>query len=204
MYSLLNRTAPNFTTSVVMGDNTINDQFDFHQAIEGKYAVLFFYPLDFTFVCPTELIALNQHYQELQKQGVEVFAVSIDSAFSHLAWKNTPVNKGGIGNVHFPMIADVSHNITRTYGAEHPEAHVAYRATYIIDPNKTVRTMTLHDLPIGRNMGELIRVIDALKYHEQHGEVCPANWEKGQPAMQPTQQGVQQYLTNQEKEDTSS
>lgn len=193
MYSLVNRVAPNFQAAAVLGDNTFADQFDLHQAIEGKYAVLFFYPLDFTFVCPTELIAFNQSYEAFKQRNTEVIAVSIDSQFSHLKWKNTPVREGGIGQVQYPMVADVSHNIARNYGVEHAQAHVAYRATFIIDPNKVIRTLSIHDLPIGRNVDEMIRLVDAIQFHEKHGEVCPANWESGQSGMKPTHEGLKAY-----------
>jgi len=157
--------------------------------------VLFFYPLDFTFVCPTEIIAHDKRLEEFKKRKVEVVAVSIDSQFSHHAWRNTPVNKGGIGEVQFPIVADVNHEITRAYGVEHP-ASIALRASFLIDKDGSVRHQVVNDLPLGRNVDEMLRVVDALQFHEKHGEVCPAGWQKGEDGMMPTADGVADYLSS--------
>jgi peroxiredoxin 2/4 len=193
MFSLINRTAPDFTTSAVNAQGEI-ETLNFHKAIEGKYAVLVFYPLDFTFVCPTELIQLNNMVAKLKAQNVEIFTVSIDSQYVHQAWRNTPRDQGGIGPVEYTMLADASHSICRTYGVEHPEAHVAFRATFIIDDEKKVWSQMVNDLPLGRNFDEITRLIDAIQFHKTHGEVCPANWQKGKPGMVATEEGVKAYL----------
>jgi peroxiredoxin (alkyl hydroperoxide reductase subunit C) len=154
-----------------------------------------FYPLDFTFVCPTELIALDHRVDELKKRGVEVVAVSVDSQFTHNAWRNTPVDKGGIGAVKYTMVADLNHAITKAYDVEVEGAAVAYRGTFLIDKNGVVRHQVVNDLPLGRNMDELIRMVDALQFFEEHGEVCPAGWNRGQSGMSPSPEGVASYLS---------
>jgi peroxiredoxin (alkyl hydroperoxide reductase subunit C) len=146
-------------------------------------------------VCPTEIIAHDKRLDEFKKRKVEVVAVSIDSQFSHSAWRNTPVNKGGIGEVQFPIVADVNHEITRAYGVEHP-ASIALRASFLIDKDGNVRHQVVNDLPLGRNVDEMLRVVDALQFHEKHGEVCPAGWQKGEDGMKPTADGVADYLSS--------
>jgi peroxiredoxin 2/4 len=193
MFSLINRIAPNFTTAAVDAEGQLTT-LQFHEAIEGKYAVLVFYPLDFTFVCPTELIQLNEMVESLKAKNVAVFTVSIDSQYVHQAWRNTPRNQGGIGPVQYTMLADPSHNICRTYGVEHPEAHVAFRATFVIDDEKMIWSQTVNNLPLGRNFDEMDRIIDAIQFHKEHGEVCPANWTKGKQGMVATESGVKSYL----------
>lgn len=194
MSILVGRKAPDFTAPAVLGNGEIVDSLSFSEATKGKYALVFFYPLDFTFVCPSELIALNNRLDEMKKLGVEVFGVSIDSQFTHNAWRKTPVNKGGIGEVGYTLVADVNHKICQEYGVEHPEAGVAFRGTFLIDNNGIVRSQIVNDLPIGRNMDEIIRLFDAIQFHEQHGEVCPANWNKGKKAMTASPEGVAEYL----------
>ena len=194
MSSLVSQVAPNFIASAVLADGSIQDQFDFYKQTQGRYKVLFFYPLDFTFVCPSELIALNNHIEAFAKRGVDILSVSIDSKFTHAAWRNTPVDQGGIGPVRFTMVADVSHEICQAYGVEHQKEKVALRGTFIIDQNNTVRAELNHDLPLGRNINEILRVIDALQFHEQHGEVCPVNWQSGDKGMVDTREGVSEYL----------
>ena len=175
---LVTRQAPDFTSSAVLGNGEIVDNFNFKKHIEGKAAVLFFYPLDFTFVCPSELIAFDHRYEEFKKRGVEVVGVSIDSEFTHNAWRNTPTENGGIGAVKYALAADVKHEIAKAYGIEHPEEGVALRASFLIDKNGVVRHQIVNDLPLGRNIDEMLRMVDALQFHEEHGEVCPAQWEK--------------------------
>lgn len=194
MTVLVGRQAPNFSVPAVMPGAKIVDKFDFHHAIEGKYGLLFFYPLDFTFVCPSELIALDKRMDEFKKRGVEVVACSIDSHFTHNAWVNTPVNQGGIGKVNYTIAADITRSIQQAYGIEHPVAGVALRAAFIIDKNKMVRSQLVNDLPLGRNIDEIIRLVDALQFTEEHGEVCPAGWQQGDKGMKASPEGVKQYL----------
>ncbi len=198
MSVLVTKEAPDFTAAAVLPDGSIKEDFKLSD-LRGKYVVLFFYPLDFTFVCPTEIIAHDKRLDEFKKRDVEVVAVSIDSPFSHHAWRNTPVNKGGIGAVKFPMVADVNHEITRAYGVEHP-ASIALRASFLIDKDGNVRHQVVNDLPLGRNVDEMLRVVDALQFHEKHGEVCPAGWQKGEDGMKPTADGVADYLSSHSEE----
>ena len=191
---LVTRQAPDFTSSAVLGNGEIVNNFNFKKHVNGKAAVLFFYPLDFTFVCPSELIAFDHRYEEFKKRGVEVVGVSIDSEFTHNAWRNTPTENGGIGAVKYALAADVKHDIAKAYGIEHPEAGVALRASFLIDKNGVVRHQVVNDLPLGRNIDEMLRMVDALQFHEEHGEVCPAQWEKGKEGMKDNPEGVAKYL----------
>ena len=191
---LVTRQAPDFTCAAVLGNGEIVNNFNFKKHINGKAAVLFFYPLDFTFVCPSELIAFDHRYEEFKKRGVEVVGVSIDSEFTHNAWRNTPTENGGIGAVKYALAADVKHEIAKAYGIEHPEAGVALRASFLIDKNGVVRHQIVNDLPLGRNIDEMLRMVDALQFHEEHGEVCPAQWEKGKEGMKDSPEGVAKYL----------
>lgn len=195
MSVLVGKPAPDFKAAAVLGSGAIVDNYVFSQETKGKYAAVVFYPLDFTFVCPTELIALDHRVDELKKRGVEVIAVSVDSQFTHSAWRNTPVDKGGIGPVKYTMVADVSHAIVKAYDVEVEGAAVAYRGTFLIDKNGVVRHQVVNDLPLGRNMDELIRMVDALQFFEEHGEVCPAGWNKGQSGMAANAEGVASYLS---------
>ena len=194
--TMVGQMAPDFTVPAVLGDGSIVDGLNFHEAIKGKYVVLVFYPLDFTFVCPSELIALDHRDAELKEKGVEVFSVSIDSHFTHNAWRKTAINDGGIGEVKYTMLADISHHITRTFGVEHLDAGVAYRATFVIDNKGLIRHECVNDLPLGRNMDEIGRIVDAIQFHEEHGEVCPAGWQKGDKGMTATTDGVAAYLSD--------
>ena len=192
---LVGRKAPDFTAAAVLGSGEIVDAFTLSEAIKGKKAVIFFYPLDFTFVCPSELIAFDHRYAEFQKRGVEVIGVSIDSQFSHNAWRNTPVNEGGIGPVKYTLVADVKHDICQAYDVEHPEAGVAFRGSFLIDAEGNVRHQVVNDLPLGRNIDEMLRMIDALAFHQAHGEVCPAGWKEGDKGMNASPDGVAAYLS---------
>ncbi|WP_019215592.1 peroxiredoxin [Legionella tunisiensis] len=194
MSVLVGRKAPDFTVPAVLGNGEITDKYNLHEALKGKYGVVFFYPLDFTFVCPSELIALNHRMDEFKTRGVEVVTVSIDSQFTHNAYRNTAVKEGGIGPVRFTMAADMTHTICQSYGVEHPVAGVAFRGAFVIDKNGMVRSQIVNDLPIGRNIDELIRIIDAVQFFEEHGEVCPAGWQKGQAGMKASPKGVAEYL----------
>lgn len=195
MSVLVGRKAPDFTVPAVLGTGEIVDEFNLKEALNDKYGVVFFYPLDFTFVCPSELIALNKRMDDFKSRGVEVIAVSIDSQFTHNAYRNTPVEKGGIGEVQYTMAADVTHTICQSYGVEHPVAGVAFRGAFVIDKNFMVRSQIVNDLPIGRNVNELLRIVDAVQFFEEHGEVCPAGWEKGKPGMKASPEGVADYLS---------
>ena len=192
---LVGRQAPDFTAAAVLGNGEIVDSFNLHQAINGKKAVVFFYPLDFTFVCPSELIAFDKRFEEFQKRGVEVIGVSIDSQFSHNAWRNTPVNQGGIGPVKYTLVADVKHEICQAYDVEHPEAGVAFRGSFLIDEAGNVRHQVVNDLPLGRNIDEMLRMVDALAFHQEHGEVCPAGWTEGKSGMDASPEGVAKFLS---------
>ncbi len=185
---------PDFTAAAVLGDGSIVDEFSLSEAIKGKYGLVFFYPLDFTFVCPSELIALDHRMDAFKERGVEVIGVSIDSQFTHNAWRNTSVNDGGIGPVKYTLVADTKHEICQAYDVE-ADAGVAFRGAFLIDQEGNVRSQIVNDLPLGRNMDELIRLVDALQFHEEHGEVCPAGWNKGDKGMAASTEGVAKYLS---------
>ena len=194
MSILVGRPAPDFTAAAVLGDGSIVDSFRLSQFKGKKYVALFFWPLDFTFVCPSEIIAHNNRLKQFEALGVQLIGVSLDSQFTHYAWRSTPVNKGGIGEVGFPMVADVSREIIKAYGIAHPEDGVALRASFLIDKEGIVQHQIVNNLPLGREVDDLLRVIDALQFTEQHGEVCPAGWKKGDAGMKPDTQGVADYL----------
>lgn len=193
MSVLVGKKAPDFTAQAVMPDNSINAEFNLTEYLGGKTGVIFFYPLDFTFVCPSEIIAFANRIKDFEERGAKVIAVSVDSQFTHLAWKNTDVNKGGIGNVQFPMVADLTKQISRDYDVLLNEA-VSFRGTFLIDGAGVVRHQLVNDLPLGRNVDEAIRMVDALNFHEEHGDVCPAGWNKGDEGMKPSAEGVSSYL----------
>ena len=194
MSVLVGKQAPDFTVPAVLGNGEIVDSFTLSSAIKGKYGLVFFYPLDFTFVCPSELIALDHRLADFKARNVEVVAVSIDSHFTHNAWRNTPVNNGGIGQVGYTMAADIKQEIMKAYDVQSADG-VAFRGAFLIDDKGVVRSQIVNDLPLGRNMEELIRLVDALQFHEEHGEVCPANWKKGDKGMNASPEGVASYLT---------
>lgn len=191
---LVGKSAPDFTAAAVLGNGEIVGDFNLTDAIKGKKAVLFFYPLDFTFVCPSELIAFDHRFEEFQKRGVEVVGVSIDSQFSHNAWRNTPVNEGGIGAVKYTLVADTKHEICQAYDVE-SEGGVAFRGSFLIDEEGNVRHQVVNDLPLGRNIDEMLRMVDALSFHQEHGEVCPAGWQEGEKGMNASPDGVAAYLS---------
>jgi peroxiredoxin (alkyl hydroperoxide reductase subunit C) len=193
MSVLVSQKAPDFTAPAVMPNGAIEDQFKLSN-FSGKYVVLFFYPLDFTFVCPTEILAHHSRIAQFKERGVEVIGISIDSQFSHFAWRNTDVKDGGIGPIDFPLVADVKHQITRAYGIEHPDG-VAMRASFLIDRDGVVQHQVVNNLPLGRNVDEMLRMVDALQFHEENGEVCPAGWQKGDSGMQADAEGVATYLS---------
>jgi peroxiredoxin (alkyl hydroperoxide reductase subunit C) len=191
MATLVTQEAPDFAAQAVMGDNTFEELK--LSSYRGKYVVLFFYPLDFTFVCPSEIIAFDARLEAFQERNAEVIGVSVDSHYTHLAWKNTPRDEGGVGDIKYPLVADLNKQIARDYGILNDES-VALRGLFLIDKEGVVRHELVNDLGLGRSVDEAIRMLDALQYTEIKGEVCPANWEKGQEAMQPTADGVAKYL----------
>lgn len=194
MSILVGKKAPDFTAAAVLGDGEITNKFHLSEVIKDKYAIMFFYPLDFTFVCPSELIALDNRIEEFNQRNTIVIGVSIDSQFTHNAWRKTAVNDGGIGPVRYPLVADVNHQICQAYGVEHPTAHVALRGAFLIDKQGNVRSQIVNDLPLGRNIDELLRLVDALQFHEKHGEVCQAGWMKGEAGIKPTAEGIANFL----------
>lgn len=196
---MVGKLAPDFTAAAVLGDGTIVEDFNCRQETKGKYAVIFFYPLDFTFVCPSELIAFDHRLKEFKEKNVEVIGISIDSHFTHAAWRNTPIDKGGIGPVGYPLVADIKHEICQKYGVE-SDGGVAYRGSFLIDKTGIVRHMVVNDLPLGRDIDEMLRMVDALQFTEKNGEVCPAGWAKGKAGMKATGSGVADYLANHAKE----
>lgn len=192
MSCLVTKPAPDFTATAVMPNNTFKEDFQLSN-YRGRYVVLFFYPLDFTFVCPSEIIAFNKKLDEFEKRNTQVIGVSIDSQFSHFAWKNTEPKAGGIGNVQFPLVADLSKEISRNYDVLFNES-IALRGLFLIDRDGVVRHSVINDLPLGRNIDEALRMVDALQFYEKHGDVCPANWHSGDEAMKPSSDGVAKYL----------
>ena len=198
MAHLIEKQAPDFTAPAVMGDNTIEREFTL-STYKGKYIILFFYPLDFTFVCPTEILAFNEKIDEFKERDAEIIGVSIDSIHSHLAWKKTPVEKGGIGPIKYPLVSDLTRNIGRAYDVLLDDT-IAIRATFLIDREGIVRHTVLNDDSLGRNVNETLRMLDALRHHDEHGKVCPANWEKDHASMEASKEGVVDYLSKFAKE----
>jgi peroxiredoxin (alkyl hydroperoxide reductase subunit C) len=190
--TLVTKEAPDFTAEAVMGDNSFGEVT--LSSYRGKYVILFFYPLDFTFVCPSEILAFNRQLKELKEKNCEVIGVSVDSKYTHLAWKKTPIEEGGIGDIQYPLVQDLTKSISRSYGILFEES-VALRALFMIDPNGTIRHALINDLPFGRNVEEANRMLDAIQFYESYGEVCPANWRQGEEAMKPTAEGVADYLS---------
>jgi peroxiredoxin 2/4 len=191
MSSLVTKPAPDFTATAVMADNSFSELS--LASYRGKYVVLFFYPLDFTFVCPSEIIAFDKAVAKFKAKNTEVIGVSVDSHFTHLAWKNTPRNEGGIGQIHYPLVADLSKEIAEKYGVL-LDGKVALRGLFLIDTKGVVRHALVNDLPLGRSVDEALRLVEALQFHETHGDVCPANWREGDEAMKPSAKGVAEYL----------
>lgn len=193
--TLVTCTPPDFTAPAVMANGEIQEKFCLWSYVRDSACVLFFWPMDFTFVCPSELIAFNERYEEFKKRDVKLIGISIDSQFVHRQWRNTPIDQGGIGKMSYPMVSDIKREIQRAYGIEHPEAGVALRASFLIDEDRIVRHQVVNDLPLGRNIDEMLRMIDAVQFHKTHGEVCPAQWEKGKSGMNPSSDGVARYLS---------
>jgi peroxiredoxin (alkyl hydroperoxide reductase subunit C) len=191
MCCLVTKDAPDFTAKAVMPDGSFADLK--LSSYRGKYVVLFFYPLDFTFVCPSEIIAFDAALEKFRKKNAQVIGVSVDSYYTHWAWRNTPRNNGGIGQIQYPLVSDLTKSIARDYGVL-LEGGVALRGLFLIDKEGKVRHALINDLPLGRSVDEALRLLDALQFHEKHGDVCPANWHEGEEAMKPTAQGVASYL----------
>ncbi|MDD2478949.1 MAG: peroxiredoxin [Victivallaceae bacterium] len=190
--SLVTKPAPDFTAQAVMGDGSIAENFKLSD-YRGKYVLLFFYPLDFTFVCPSELIAFNKALPEFQKRNTEVISVSVDSVFTHLAWKGTEPKAGGIGNLQYPMVSDITKEISKSFGLLFDKS-VALRGLFLIDREGVIRHSVVNDLPLGRSTTEALRMVDALQFFEENGEVCPANWHQGEEGMKASAEGVAAYL----------
>ena len=197
--SLVCKHAADFSSKTVLSDGTISEDFNFKEYIQGQYSVLFFYPLDFTFVCPTEIIAFSNRVEEFKALNTEVVGVSVDSHFTHKAWRNTPLEKGGIGEINFPLVGDLSKSISKDYGVLLDES-IALRATFIIDRNFIIRHQSVNDLPLGRNVDEILRLIRALQYTEEHGEVCPAGWSDKKEGIKPDVESVSGYLSKHSKD----
>ena len=196
MSVLVGREAPDVTAPAGFADGTIVDAFKLKEQIKGKNAVIFFYPLDFTFVCPSELIAFSKRISEFEKRNTQVIGVSIDSHFTHNAWRNTAINDGGIGQVNYPLVADMKHEICQAYDVEFGDAGVAFRGSFLIGEDGIVYHQVVNHLPLGRNIDEMLRMIDALSFHQEHGEVCPAGWKDGDKGMDASPDGVASYLTD--------
>lgn len=195
MTHLIGTMAIDFTAPAVLPDGTINKEFNLFKYIDKKYCLLFFYPMDFTFVCPSELIAINNRINEFKKRNIEVLAISIDSPFVHKAWRNTSLKEGGIGNLAYHLISDTRKIIIKSYGVEDINTGVSYRGSFIIDDKKIIRVQHINDFPIGRNIDEYIRLFDALDFHFKNGEVCPAGWSKGAKGIKPSVEGISSFLT---------
>ncbi len=192
MSTLVTQEAPDFTAQAVLANNAIEELS--LSSYRGKYVVLFFYPLDFTFVCPSEIIAFDKGLAKFKERNAEVIGVSVDSQYTHFAWRNTPREKGGIGEIGYPLVADLDKNIARDYGVLTGDA-VALRGLFLIDKEGIVHHALVNNLPLGRSVDEALRVLDALQFHEKHGDVCPANWKEGEEGMKPDADGVSEYLT---------
>jgi len=195
MCTLVTQQAPDFTAQAVMPNNTFADLT--LSSTRGKYVVLFFYPLDFTFVCPSEILAFDRKLAEFKKRNCEVIGVSVDSQYTHLAWKSTPLREGGLGEVQFPLVSDLKKDIARAYGVLLDEA-VALRGLFLIDKDGIVRHELVNDLPLGRSVDEALRLLDALQFFETYGDVCPADWHPGEEAIKPTHEGISEYLAKRE------
>lgn len=195
---LVAKEAPDFTATAIMGDNSIKEGFKL-SSFRGKYVTLFFYPLDFTFVCPSEILAYDHRLDQFKERNCEVIGVSVDSPYTHLAWKNTTIENGGISKIRYPLVSDLTKSIARDYDVLFDNS-IALRGTFIIDKNGIIQHQVVNNLPLGRNVDEALRILDAMQFNEKHGEVCPANWEKGKDAMKPTTKGVAEFLAAHGKE----
>lgn len=191
---LVTHPAPDFQASAILHDGKIIDNFKLSKYIKNNAAVIFFWPMDFTFVCPSEIIAFNQFYTEFKTRNVHIIGISCDSVFAHHTWRNIPISEGGIGKIQYTMVSDIKRDIQKSYGIEHPHLGVALRASFLIDTMGIIRHQVVNDLPLGRNVKEMLRMIDSLQFHEKNGLVCPAQWEKGKEAIEPSLTGIVKYL----------
>jgi alkyl hydroperoxide reductase subunit AhpC len=198
---LVTKKAPDFTATAVLADGSISEDFNLYKNIGKNGAVLFFYPLDFTFVCPSEIIAFSNRIKEFEDRGIQVIGCSVDSQFSHFAWRETPVENGGIGRVKYPLVADITKQISKDYDVLFGDS-VALRGSFLIDKDGTVRHAVINDLPLGRNIDEMIRMVDTMLFTNEHGEVCPAGWSKGDEGMKADKSGVAEYLAKRPEEVT--
>jgi peroxiredoxin (alkyl hydroperoxide reductase subunit C) len=196
---LVTKKAPDFTATAVLADGSIVENFNLYENFGEKGTVLFFYPLDFTFVCPSEIIAFSHRLKEFTDRGINVIGCSIDSQFSHFAWRETPVEKGGIGRIDYPLVADLTKQIAKDYDVL-LDSGVALRGSFLIDKDGTIRHAVINDLPLGRNIDEMLRMVDAMLFTNEHGEVCPAGWHKGEEGMKPSTDGVADYLAKHSEE----
>lgn len=200
MMVLVTKKAPDFTASAILGTGKIINNFNLKSYINNHMSIIFFWPMDFTFVCPTEIIAFDKRYSEFVKRNIKIVGVSIDSVFVHQAWKAKSLSNGGIGNIQYPMVSDLNHNIIKNYGIEHPVLHVALRGSFLIDKLGIIRHQVINDLPIGRNIDEIIRTADALLFHETYGKVCPAQWKNKEDGIFPKHSEVIKFFSrNKEK-----
>lgn len=193
MSLLVTYPAPDFAATAVMPDNTFKENFKLSD-FRGKYVLLFFYPLNFTFVCPTEILAFNKAVRQFEENNCQLIGISIDSHFSHLAWKNTAITNGGIGNIQYPLVSDLNKSISRDYHVL-LDSGIALRGLFLIDREGIIRHQVVNDLPLGRNVNEALRILYALQFTEKYGEVCPANWQQGEDALTPTAEGISKYLS---------
>lgn len=194
MSLIVTNPAPDFTATAVMPDNSFDENFSLSN-YKGQYVMLFFYPLNFTFVCPTEILSFNRAVAQFKEANCQLIGISIDSHFSHLAWKNTAINDGGIGNVQYPLVSDLDKTISKNYQVL-LDSGIALRGLFLLDKEGVIRHQVVNDLPLGRSVDEALRVLHALQFTEEHGEVCPANWQQGEEAMKPTADGVATYLSD--------
>jgi peroxiredoxin (alkyl hydroperoxide reductase subunit C) len=190
---LISDKAPDFVAPAVMPDNSIESALSL-SSLQGKYVVLFFYPFDFSFVCPSEILAFDEQLEEFQSREAEIVAVSTDSVYTHLAWKKTPTTKGGIGQVRYPLVSDLKKEIAQSYGVLTSDG-VALRGLFIIDRKGLVRHAVFNDPALGRSVGETLRMLDAIRFHEKHGKLCPADWQDGDEGVTPDDRGVIDYLS---------
>ncbi|AZP36387.1 putative peroxiredoxin [Candidatus Annandia adelgestsuga] len=197
---LVSQSAPNFISSAILGNGKMTSNFNFREFTKNKTVVLFFWPMDFTFVCPSELIAFNNRYQDFKNKKTIIVGISIDSIFVHNAWRNTPIKQGGIGQIKYIMVSDIKRKIQKSYGIEHPKLGISLRGSFLIDKEGIIRHQVINDLPLGRNIDEMLRMVDALHFYEKYGEVCPAQWYKGKKGIIPNNKGIKDYLSNSYKD----
>lgn len=201
MKNLVGKMSIDFTSPAVLGDGSIVNDFNLHSYIDESYSLLFFYPMDFTFVCPSELISLNKRFDDFKKRNVKIIAVSVDSHFVHKAWRNVSIELGGIGNgIKFPLVADIKKFIITSYGLEDEKSGVAFRGSFILDDKKVIRIQHIHDFPIGRNIDEYLRLFDALIFHSKYGNVCQAGWKSGSSGIVPSSEGIKSFLSSNHQE----